>query len=126
MLYRRSFNLYHCILSDSRNSRTKFISHRVTERGRLFTVIVRRVLKFNNECVVDLIATLRLSYHSFLSDGHLSVRNIIKTQGYKPCMHIVNCFQSMGGCTHFISRYKSVIEKNYDLSFCFVSISTAI
>lgn len=63
-LYRRSFNLYHCILSDSRNSRAKFISHRVTERGRLFTVIVRCALKFNNEYVVNLTATLRLSYYS--------------------------------------------------------------
>lgn len=59
-LYRRSFNLYHCILSDLRNSHAKFISHHVTERGRLFTVIVRCVLKFNNEYVVNLTATLRI------------------------------------------------------------------
>lgn len=75
--YTGDFNLYHCILSDSRNSRTKFISHRVTERGRLFMVIVRRVLKFNNECVVNLIATFIVL---FISDTHLSIKNIVNAR----------------------------------------------
>lgn len=70
---RQSFNLYHRALSDSRNSRTKFISHRIAERGRLFTVIARCELKFNNE--FDLIALLRLpdrlsfGYDGFLGDS---------------------------------------------------------
>lgn len=54
---RRSFNLYHRVLSDSCNSHTKFISRRVTERERLFTVITRR--EINNE--FDLIIILRPS-----------------------------------------------------------------
>lgn len=41
----KSFNLYHRVLSDSRNSRVKFISYRVAERGRLFTVIARCEIK---------------------------------------------------------------------------------
>lgn len=66
----RSFNLYHRILSDSYNGYTKFISRRVIERGRLFTMIARREIKFNNE--FDLIHDLRdhpfLARRSFLKN----------------------------------------------------------
>lgn len=106
-LCRRSFNLYHCILSDSRNSRTKFISHRVTERGRLFTVIVRCALKFNNECVLDLIETFVCRVIHYLATLICRLK-ILLMQRYKHRAHQLAVIAFSRRYTYFISHYKSV------------------